>query len=131
MHKAVQHNLSSIKNLILKLENQLSVPFESLGRESDKNNSANASAKEASFISTSAHDSSLLNSMNLSFLNYLKKILLLITLKVNGYDLKAKTDDADDMDMDNEMSQNIIWSMVKDIFLVEVATRYLDVVREI
>lgn len=114
----VRNALSTIKNLISKLKDQVSVSFES-GND----------RKTESFISTTSHDSSLLNSMNLSFLNYLKKILVLVALKVNGFDLGLSIGGREEGEKDGStaaeeevgnMAQNLIWSMVKDRFLIEV-----------
>lgn len=56
---------------------------------------------------------SLLKERNFTFLNYLKKLFFLNLMKINGFDFDSGSGS------EEEMGQNVIWSMVKDRFLIE------------
>ena len=122
--KNVKNTLFTIKNQISKLKDQVSHSLES---------SSDEKCGSMTLAESKENNSSLLNSMNLSFLNYLKKILVLIAVKVNGFDLGLRIGGREEMDGSSmaaavdegdedvgNMAQNLIWSMVKDRFLIEV-----------
>lgn len=64
---------------------------------------------------------SILNERNFTFLNYLKKLIFIVGMKLNGLPLSENVSGH----VSGDLAQNLIWSMIKDRFLIEASLQSL------